>query len=263
VFAFKTRILEAAATGDAIHKEKSFMGYEMKFTSVAFRSRWRETLGRWVIAGLQYAARTVAARGELAWNQTPSRRPCEYRIRKAYPLEFSPLGELIVNVYGSLPGMPGVIEQPDYYEVLRDVARRVNNPAISVFVATSERGDLIGSVDFISDMKQYGARGAASTISNAAGIRYLAVKSDFRGNGIGRSLTAFCVDRARELGKSAVILHTTRPMATAWAMYTRMGFQRYPEIDFQQGNLEVFGFRLGLDPVRWSAPKKAFASNGG
>jgi len=181
---------------------------------------------------------------------TPSRRHCEFNIRKAYPIEFSPLGELIADVYEGLPGMPGVVEQRDYYAVLRDVATRARNPANSVFVAARKSGELMGSVDFINDMKEYGARGAASTISNAAGIRYLAVKSEFRGNGIGRSLTAYCVSRARELGKSAVILHTTGPMATAWAMYIRMGFQRHPEIDFQQGNLEVFGFRLALDSAR-------------
>ena len=178
-------------------------------------------------------------------SMSPLRR-CEFSIRNASPIEFSLLGELIVNVYASLPGMPGIIEQPDYYAVLRNVARRADNPANCVFLAAGNRGELMGSVDFISDMKEYGARGAASAILNAAGIRYLAVKSEFRGNGIGRSLTAYCIDRARELGKSAVILHTTRPMATAWAMYSRMGFQRHPQIDFQQGNLEVFGFRLEL-----------------
>jgi ribosomal protein S18 acetylase RimI-like enzyme len=183
-------------------------------------------------------------------DRTSSHRRREFNIRNARPIEFSPLGELIANAYANLPGMPGAVEQPDYYAVLRNVATRARNPANSVFLAASDRGEILGSVDFISDMKEYGARGGASMISNAAGIRFLAVKSEFRGNGIGRSLTDYCVSRARELGKSAVILHTTGPMATAWAMYIRMGFQRHPEIDFQQGHLEVFGFRLALDSAR-------------
>jgi predicted N-acetyltransferase YhbS len=98
---------------------------------------------------------------------------------------------------------------------------------------------------------------AASSISNAAGIRYLAVKPERRGAGIGRSATAYCIGRARELGKSAVILHTTRTMPTAWATYERKGFQRCAEIDFQQGPLKVFGFRLDLaatDPLFTVAP---------
>ncbi|MGH8137835.1 MAG: GNAT family N-acetyltransferase [Steroidobacteraceae bacterium] len=119
-------------------------------------------------------------------------------------------------------------------------------PAISIFVAVSNSGELLGSVDFIADMKQYGSAGAANSIADAAGIRLLAVKPECRGRGIGRSLTAFCTGRARELGKSTVILHTTKAMATAWAMYERMGFRRCVEIDFKQGTLEVFGFWLHL-----------------
>jgi GNAT superfamily N-acetyltransferase len=173
-------------------------------------------------------------------------RPCEYHIRKAYPTEFSLLGELTADVYASLPGMPSAVEQPDYYGVLRGIAKRAEDPAISVFTAVSNSGELLGVVNFFADMNSYGAAGAASSISNAAGIRYLAVKPGCRGSGIGRSLTAYCIGRARELSKSVVVLHTTRAMPMAWAMYERMGFQRCAEIDFQQGTLEVFGFTLAL-----------------
>jgi ribosomal protein S18 acetylase RimI-like enzyme len=175
-----------------------------------------------------------------------AQRHCDYSVRNADSTEFAVIGQLTVGVYASLAGMPSVAEQPDYYEVLRDVAKRAGNPAIEVFAAVSDSGEVLGSVDFISDMKQYGSAGRATSISNAAGIRFLAVKPECRGKAIGRTLTAFCIDRARELGKSAVILHTTKAMATAWAMYERMGFDRCAEIDFRQGTLEVFGFRLQL-----------------
>lgn len=176
----------------------------------------------------------------------PSPGHGEYSIRQAHLAEFSLLGQLTVDAYASLLGMPTPAEQPDYYELLRDVGRRAHNPAISIFVAVSNSGELLGSVDFIADMKQYGSAGAANSIADAAGIRLLAVKPECRGRGIGRSLTAFCTGRARELGKSTVILHTTKAMATAWAMYERMGFRRCVEIDFKQGTLEVFGFWLHL-----------------
>jgi ribosomal protein S18 acetylase RimI-like enzyme len=95
-------------------------------------------------------------------------------------------------------------------------------------------------------MAQYGSGGTASSVTNAVGIRLLAVDSASRGQGIGRALTQFCIERARELGKARVVLHTTRAMQTAWAMYERLGFVRFPEIDFRQGNLEVYGFQLSL-----------------
>jgi GNAT superfamily N-acetyltransferase len=176
----------------------------------------------------------------------PSHRHFKYSIREANPGDFLLLGELTVEAYASLPGMPSVDEQPDYYCVLRDVARRAQSPATRIFAAVSDSGELLGTVNFFADMRQYGSDQAASSISNAAGIRYLAVKPERRGSGIGRSLTAYCIGLAHELGKSAVVLHTTKAMPTAWAMYERMGFQRCVAIDFQQGRLEVFGFRLDL-----------------
>jgi hypothetical protein len=42
------------------------------------------------------------------------------------------------------------------------------------------------------------------------------------------------------------VLHTTKAMQIAWAMYKALGFVRFPKIDFQQGNLAVFGFQLSL-----------------
>jgi DNA-binding HxlR family transcriptional regulator len=38
--------------------------------------------------------------------------------------------------------------------------------------------------------------------------------------------------------------NTTRAMETAWRMYEQLGFRRSPDLDFRQGNLEVFGFEL-------------------
>ena len=35
-------------------------------------------------------------------------------------------------------------------------------------------------------------------------------------------------------------------METAWRMYEKTGFVRSPDLDFKQGELEVFGFRLKL-----------------
>lgn len=169
-----------------------------------------------------------------------------YDIRKARPEEFQALGRLAVAVYAGLPGMPGIDEQPEYYGKLADVASRAGNPAISVFTAVSRTGDLLGCVDFIEEMQHYGSGGTAGTIADAAGIRLLAVKPECRGKGVGKAMTRFCIDRASQLGRKAVILHTTRIMQTAWAMYAALGFVRLPEIDFVQGNLQIFGFRLDL-----------------
>jgi GNAT superfamily N-acetyltransferase len=167
-------------------------------------------------------------------------------IRPVRAEEYEPLGKLLVAAYAALPGMPQPDEQPDYYAMLANVAGRAARPSLTVFVATNAAGDLLGSIDFIDDMRQYGSGGPASTISDAAGVRLLGVDSAHRGQGAGKALAVFCIERARSLGKARVVLHTTRAMQAAWTMYEALGFVRFPEIDFQQGNLAVFGFQLNL-----------------
>ena len=43
-----------------------------------------------------------------------------------------------------------------------------------------------------------------------------------------------------------VIIHTTKAMQTAWKMYEGFGFKRSEDLDFMQGELPVFGFRLQM-----------------
>ena len=167
-------------------------------------------------------------------------------IRQARLEDYAPLGKLLVAAYAALPGMPSPQEQPDYYAMLANVAGRAAKSALTVFVATDDQNRLLGSIDFIDDMAQYGSGGTAATVEKAAGIRLLAVESAFRGKGTGKALTLFCIDRAHTLGKARLVLHTTRAMQTAWTMYESLGFVRFPEIDFHQGRLEVFGFQLPL-----------------
>ena len=170
--------------------------------------------------------------------------PIEIRLARAE--ELPALGALVAEAYAALPGMPGPDEQPGYYAMVRDVAARVRNPAIRVLAAVTPGGELLGSADFIEDMASYASGGTASQRVGAAGIRLLAVAPAARGRGIGKALTDHCIQRARELGRSAVVLHTTRAMQTAWRMYEQLGFRRSPDLDFRQGALEVFGFELPL-----------------
>ncbi len=167
------------------------------------------------------------------------------QIREALPGEHARLGALVADAYAALPGMPGPDEQPAYYAMLRDAAARARNPAIHVLAAVDELGALCGVVDFIDDLAHYGA-GDVARIANACGIRLLAVAPEHRGRGLGELLTRECLARARALGRAQVILHTTRAMRTAWALYERLGFTRAPELDFRQQTLDVFGFRLAI-----------------
>ena len=80
-----------------------------------------------------------------------------------------------------------------------------------------------------------------------AGIRLLAVRPDYRGQGIGRGLMDECIWRCRKAGVKTLGLHTTEFMDIARGMYERMGFQRVPEFDFHPtSNVTVMAYRLEL-----------------
>jgi len=165
-----------------------------------------------------------------------------YTIRPARSDEHAALGRILVDAYQRLPGMPDARAQPAYYAMLADVAARARNPAITVFAAVADDGALAGSVDFIADVAHYHSGADLRAFPGAAGIRLLAVDPAHRGAGLGRALTERCLDEARARAQAAVVLHTTRAMATAWRLYERLGFRRHDAIDFQQGEMAVLGF---------------------
>ncbi len=170
----------------------------------------------------------------------------EYSIRNARPSEYKEIGKLMVKVYSQLDGFPKEEEQPDYYKMLANVGDLTQRPATEILAAISPEGKIEGCVVYFSDMQYYGSGGTATQEKNAAGFRLLAVDTGARGNGIGKLLTNECIRKAKESKLEQVIIHTTKAMQTAWKMYEKLGFKRSEDLDFMQGELPVFGFRLKL-----------------
>ena len=170
----------------------------------------------------------------------------EYTVRNARENEFVEIGKLMVRVYSQLDGFPKESEQPDYYKMLANVGELTKKPDTELLAALSPEGIIAGTVVYFSDMKYYGSGGTATKEKNASGFRLLAVDPSMRGNGIGKLLTLECIRKAKEQGHLNVVIHTTRAMQTAWKMYEKIGFKRSEDLDFMQGKLPVFGFRLKL-----------------
>lgn len=166
-------------------------------------------------------------------------------IREALPSEYQSLGELMTLVYSHLEGFPKPEEQPKYYELLANIGQFAEKPGAQLLVATVD-GEVLGGLVYFSDMAQYGSGGAATRERDASGFRLLAVAPRARGMGIGKALVQRCLDLAKARQHRQVILHTTAAMPIAWKMYETLGFQHAPELDFMQGELQVFGFRLPL-----------------
>ncbi|UJH67905.1 GNAT family N-acetyltransferase [Allomuricauda sp. SCSIO 65647] len=167
-----------------------------------------------------------------------------FTLRNAKQEEFEEIGKLMVQVYSSLEGFPNIKEQPKYYEMLENVGNLTENPNIELIVAVSKQGDVGGAVVYFKDMKDYGSGGTATKEKNACGFRLLAVDPKFRGLSLGKELTVECISRGKKSDSEQIIIHTTKAMKIAWGMYEGLGFKRSDDLDFMQGELPVFGFRL-------------------
>ena len=170
----------------------------------------------------------------------------KYSIRKIHESEFAVFGKMTSRIYQSLPGMPSFDEQPDYYSMIEDVRSRTTKKSARVYIAVTPDERILGGLSFIGDAADYDSGGSAPSLKESAGVRLLAVDPDTRGLGVGTALMHFCIEKARLLGAAQMILHTTDNMQDARRLYQGMGFSRFPEIDFQQGDLEVYGYRLPL-----------------
>jgi GNAT superfamily N-acetyltransferase len=166
-----------------------------------------------------------------------------FSVRNARKEEFESIGKLMVHAYSTLEGFLKVEEHPNYYNTLANIGELTNKPATELLVAVSPTGDICAAVVFFSDMAQYGSGGTATQEKNSAGFRFLAVSDAARGTGLGKLLTYECIDRAKRMNLKQVIIHTTMAMLNAWKMYEKIGFKRSEDLDFKQGELQVFGFR--------------------
>lgn len=72
----------------------------------------------------------------------------------------------------------------------------------------------------------------ASDYPNAAEMKRLYVRPDFRRLGLGRILVEATLDAAREAGYDSVLLDTLDEMETARALYEDLGFEEVPPYYF-------------------------------
>ncbi|HAN18183.1 MAG: GNAT family N-acetyltransferase [Bacteroidetes bacterium GWC2_33_15] len=170
----------------------------------------------------------------------------KYTVRNAKPYEFDEIGKLMVKVYSQLDGFPKESEQPEYYKMLANIGELTKKPETELLVAVTDKEKIGGGVVYFSDMQYYGSGGAATQEKNASGFRLLAVDTAIRGQGIGKLLVNECIQKAIRLKQSQVVIHSTKAMKIAWKMYEELGFKRSEDLDFMQGKLPVFGFRLLL-----------------
>lgn len=162
-------------------------------------------------------------------------------IRNARPNELDAVADVIRDAYAEYERLYPPESWQGYFRIVSDVHGL--HPEAELLVA-EEDGRIVGTVTFFAD-------GALSRQgewpAGWAGIARLGVSPECRGAGIGRALVEECIRRTRELGLETVGLHTTEWMATARAMYERMGFIHTPDFDFHpRPGVIAMGYRLDL-----------------
>jgi ribosomal protein S18 acetylase RimI-like enzyme len=126
-----------------------------------------------------------------------------------------------------------------YARTLPDTAPRVQQGTLLV---ASDDGRVVGTVTLYLEPRPTSGHWQPDD----AVFRFLAVKPDHRGRGIGQLLLQECLRRARAAGKSRVAMQTTEYMTVARAMYERAGFHRDPAGDLDARGFSLLGYALKL-----------------
>jgi ribosomal protein S18 acetylase RimI-like enzyme len=167
----------------------------------------------------------------------------EFVVRAARPEELGVVGKLTVAAYRQ----DGFLEAESGYErQLADAARRATEAEL--LVATSALGEVLGSVTFVRPGTTY----AEISRDGEVEFRMLATAPHARGRGVGEALISAVVDRGRRLGARRVVLCSQEAMTVAHRLYTRLGFIRLPERDWEPfpGTwLRAFGLALPHGPA--------------
>jgi ribosomal protein S18 acetylase RimI-like enzyme len=162
-------------------------------------------------------------------------------VREVKPDEHARVGDVVTRAYATVDG-------PDhlaggYGDEILDVAGRLDSSV--VLVALDDDGIVHGSVTYVRDPQ---SAWAEDLRDGEAAFRLLAVDPGAQGRGSARALLDEVVHRARADGREALLLHTTRWMRRAAALYEGLGFRRAPERDFEVDGFELLAYRLPLLP---------------
>lgn len=146
------------------------------------------------------------------------------RIRLARPEELAVVGEITVAANASFRSGP---DDP-YIERLRDAAARAEHAELWVAVE-QESGQVLGTVTTCppgSPWRELARDGEGE-------FRMLAVAPDAQRRGVGDALVRHVLAHYRAGGARAVVLSSLVEQVAAHRLYTRHGFARLPERDWE------------------------------
>jgi GNAT superfamily N-acetyltransferase len=165
--------------------------------------------------------------------------PTALSVRLALEAELDDIAVLFAPALEPYRGGVGDWILDAYLRDLVDVRGRFD--VAETYVAECN-GSVVGSVAFYPDVV---LEGWSNLPAGWAGFRALVVDPRVRGAGIGRALVERCIERARELGRPTLGIHTVALLTNAVRLYERVGFTRCPEFDLRAA--DVFPSEAGDD----------------
>jgi GNAT superfamily N-acetyltransferase len=149
----------------------------------------------------------------------------EFVVRDALPPEFDALTDVVMTAYGDFEAF---VDDEFKAGFAAEVPQLMKDEHTEVILAELG-GELVGSITFYPDGRFY----EDGVPADWACLRTLAVLPSARGRGVGRALMTECLERARNLGRTRMLLHTISFMSAAIALHESLGFRRAPDLDVE------------------------------
>jgi len=145
-------------------------------------------------------------------------------IREARPDEHAAVGELRVVAYRTLGLLP---EGSGYAETLRGFG--FADDCVVLVAASEAANSILGTIT----LEPFGPANELAQDETEADIRAFAVAPQAQGQGVGRKLLLAVIECAGKRGVCRLRLCTQAAMKAAQHLYTRTGFSRTPDLDFE------------------------------
>jgi GNAT superfamily N-acetyltransferase len=168
----------------------------------------------------------------------------EFEVREARtPAEVEAAGQATVEANAEFAPAVGA-DHPVWVAYVRAQADAASRAAAGTLLVAVDRAT--GAVLGTATLYLNEAPGSTQWRPGDAILRFLAVRPDARGLGIGRALFDACLDRTRAAGRPRLALHTTVWQEAARTMYERAGFVREPEGDATMGTVTILAYAREL-----------------
>ena len=164
----------------------------------------------------------------------------ELRIRDAVEADKEPIRGVLLGAYGQYEA-PLADKWPAYRE---SILASVEGDGPRARIVAEWNGRITGSALLFDSSEA--AYGLPELGINGPIVRLLGVSPDFRGKGVATAILGECARRSREWGSDSLHLHTSDIMADAVKLYERLGFERAPDKEFNNGETLVKCYRLRL-----------------